>query len=381
MDYLFENLEFSDYITILTYVLGFYIVIGALILRILDKQKILFLRNDRNLLIVFCVFIIFLAGTRGIKIGTDTWNYYHYYFLRGIHINNLFDFFKYFQTDFIFEVIMFLTFPFKNFTVFLITVSAIMNLTIFKFVRKFTDYGHYGSSLILFLLIASSFSFTSHQFNTIRNGIATPFVLFAIYYFSIDQFKKGLFYFVVAYFCHRTALLPFLCVILIIASYKLHYKYFLMAYVLAIGLASTGFGFDKLAFLAEIGNDDFQKLSFSGETKYRTGFRLDFVLYNSLFLFLFLKFSSLKNNTDLFLIKYYILASIVFFFNFNIPFSDRIGVYSWIVIPLLLFNTINLSFPKKKLYVLSLVTLFYFAINYIILPLLTSSAQNSLEHY
>jgi len=381
MSYFFESFKTKDYYLLFKWVIGFYIVFGSLILLILKNKKEAFTRNDKNLLIVLITFIILFSGTRNYNIGTDTYNYFHYFYLKGIKISGFYDFFKTFNTDFLFKVIMYIVFPFKSFMLFLFTVSVIMNVSLYKFARKFTDYGKSGSSLLLFLTIASSFVFINYQINTIRNGLAIPFIFFGIYYVIQNEYKYAFLYLLIAFLFHRTTLIPIACILLVLISGKIKYKYFIIIYIIAIGLAASGFGFDKLTFLANIGNDDFSKLAFQGENEYRTGFRMDFVLYNSLFLLFFIKFSNLKNRTDLVLIKYYILTSIIFFFNFNIPYSDRIGNYSWIVIPLLLFNTIKISFPERKIQISTWVTIFYFVLNYIILGLITAGNHQISEHY
>ncbi|WP_418603873.1 EpsG family protein [Hwangdonia sp.] len=371
MSYLFENFRTGDYLDIYLWLLFLFVFFGSLIIRhLFYKNKATYLRTDRNILILFVVLIIFLFGTRGIKIGTDTWNYHFFYFLRGIRLSSPFEIFSYFTTDLMFEVIMFFTLPFKNFTVFILTVSIIFNISMYKFVRRYTKYSYSGSSLLMFLMIASSFVFFTHQTNTIRNGLAIPFVLFGIYYMDLKNYKKAFVFLLIAYLCHGTALIPIACILGAHFGEKIKLKYFILLYLFGIGLAMVGFGFNKIAFLASLGADDAQRLFFDGETDYRIGFRPDFVLYNSLFLFVFFKLSTLKNKTDLFLIKYFIFASIIFFFNFGIPFSDRIGVYSWIAIPLLFTQTINNRFGQKSLHYLTLATIGYFTLNFFVLPFL-----------
>ncbi|XCF05103.1 EpsG family protein [Tamlana crocina] len=369
MNYFFKNFTTADYFVIYSWLLFLFVFFGSLIVRHLyTKNKTLYLISDRNILISFVTIIIFLCGTRGIKIGTDTWNYHFFYFLQGTRLNNPFEIFSFFETDLMFELIMFLILPFKNFTIFTLAISIIFNVSMYKFVRKFTNDGYSGSSLLMFLMIASSFVFFTHQVNTIRNGLAVPFVLFGIYYMDSKNYKKAFLFLLLAYFCHGTVLIPIACILGAHFGQKLKLNYFILFYILGIGLAAAGFGFNKVAFLASIGTEDVQSLYFQGETNYRIGFRPDFVIYNSLFLFLFIKLGNLKNDTTLFLIKYFVFSSIVFFWNFNIPYSDRIGVYSWIVIPLLFTHIMVNSFPKKSLHYITLFTIGYFSLNYIVLP-------------
>ena len=144
-------------------------------------------------------------------------------------------------------------------------------------------------------------------------------------------------------------------------------KYYLIFYVLAIGLSAAGFGFHSLSFLASLGNEDLSSLNFTGETTYKIGFRPDFVGYNTMFLVLFFMFIKSTNFKGIFLLKIYILTSAIFFFNFYIPFSDRFGLYSWVIIPLLFYNIINESFPRRRLYISTVVLISFFILNYVIL--------------
>lgn len=372
--FLFIQLSYSEFIDLFTYVLGGVIIVGSLILRIVEKNKRSFLRHDLTLLVIFTLFIIVIVSTRafyidrGFYIGTDTINYYRGFYLPGIRISSAPEFFNYFQTDILFELIGFLTFPFKSFTFFLTVIALFFNLGLLIFVRKFTNNGNDGSSFLLFVLFACSFSFLSLEINIIRNSIAFIFILFALYYFSCKYSKYAWLYLLLSYLAHGTSLIPIAAILSIFFFPKIKIKYFIILYVLAIGLSMAGFGLSSIPFLSQIQSDDFQKLSDMATYDYRVGFRIDFVLYNSLFLFLSFKFSDLKNKTDIFLIKYFVLTSVIFFLNFNIPFSDRIGLYSWIAIPLMLFSTIKNAFPAKHLYYSSLVGLFYYAISYHILP-------------
>ncbi len=367
MDYLFRDFRLDEYVSIFRFFTIFFIIVGALVLRATEYRQDLFLRQDRNWLLVFVLFMIFLAGTRGIKVGTDTSNYYQFYFLPGIRIDNITDFFKYFDTDFLFKVVMYLTFYFKSYTFFLISIALIINITLYKFVRKFTNNGKEGSSLLLFLAFASSFSFIQLEMNIIRNGLSISFILLAIHYILQRNFKLSVVFFVIAFLFHSTAIIPIAVILIATFSSRIRITHYMGVYIVGVLLAFLDFGFHKIAFLTSLEAEDFQKLSFSGETTYRIGFRLDFVLYNSFFLFLFMKFGDLKNKTQVILVKYFILTSVIFFFNFGIPFSDRVGLYSWIAIPILLFTTANFSFPDKNIYISSLVVLFYFLINNVIL--------------
>lgn len=364
---MFGDYTYVEFIDTFKIVLACYIVFGTLILKALLYQKDKFIRNDKGILITFVVFLILFFGTREKNIGTDTINYYNFYFIPvTTQVSNYLEVFTRLKSDFLFEVLMSFSFWHKNFTIFLLTVALVINVTFYVFVRKFTDFGRKGSSLILFLTIASLFTFIAIEVNIIRNGLSIGFILLSLYYLLEKDTKKFILYIIIAYLFHRTAIIPFVLMLAVTFFNNINIKYYLAFYALAIAATFIGFGFHVFSFLSELGSQDLQGLVYSGDTSYKVGFRYDFVMYNTFFLVLFLKFTN-WNSRDLFLIKYYILSSAVFFFNFYIPFSDRFGIYSWVIIPLLLFNTINDTFPTKKVFISTIVLISFFVLNNIIL--------------
>jgi hypothetical protein len=367
MDYIFENWKLSDYIFLCKAILIFYILFGVTVLKLLKSQSKRFLINDNFLLISFVVLITVIVGTRGSNIGTDTSVYYSSFFLPAIESGSLKEALTVLETDILFAVLVWLTSLTENFSFFLFVVSLILNSTLYVFVRKFTDYGKKGSSLLLFLMIFSAFSIFSLEFNIIRNALSIVYLLLAIYYILSSNYKYGIVFMIISILSHRSALLPVVLIIIVLLTQKFPLKYFVGLYLLAIGFSAIGYGFHSIGFLADSSIEDFRNFRTKMDIAYRVGFRLDFVVYNSFFLFLFLKFSNLKNKTDIFLIRLYILSSLVFFLYFHIIFSDRVGLYSWILTPLLLYNIINERYPSKKLHISSIVLLFYYTINHVVL--------------
>jgi hypothetical protein len=181
------------------------------------------------------------------------------------------------------------------------------------------------------------------------------------------KYKKSILLLVTAFLFHRTSIILIFVILAVLAARKVPVKYFIILYFLAILVSIAGFGFHSISFLESIGSDDLKSLSYSGDTNYNIGFRLDFVTYNTFFLVLFLHFLNKDSVKNIFLLKYYILTSIIFFFNFYIPFSDRFGLFSWLIIPLLLYNIVNESYPEKKVFISTVVVISFFIINDIIL--------------
>jgi hypothetical protein len=364
---IFWDYTAGEYRDVYKYILAFYILFGTFILKFLVGQKNRFIRSDRGILLTFVFFLILFVGTRESDIGTDTSNYLNFYFIPvTTQVSSYFEVFTRLNSDFLFEALMSFSFWHHNFKLFLLTVAIVMNISLYFFVRKFTGFGKKGSSLILFLTLASSFSFLSIETNILRNGLSICFILLGLNSILEKDNRKFVIYIIVAYLFHRTAVIPATLILLIAYFDKINIKYYLAFYVFAILISLAGLGFHAIPFLAQLGSEDLQSLSYAGETEYRVGFRFDFVAYNSFFLFLFLKFTN-WNPRDHFLIKFYILTSTIFFFNFYIPFSDRFGIFSWIIIPLLLFNTVNERYPTKKVFISTIVLIGFFILNNIIL--------------
>ena len=114
------------------------------------------------------------------------------------------------------------------------------------------------------------------------------FVLLSLYSILEKDTKKFIIYIIIAYLFHRTAVIPVVLILAVTFFDKIKIKYYLAFYVLAILLSLVGFGFHAIPFLSELGGEDFQRLSYAEDTSYKIGFRLDFVLYNTFFLALFL---------------------------------------------------------------------------------------------
>jgi len=280
---IFGDYGWEEYHSVFKIVLVFYILFGTFILTFLKDQKERFISNDKGLLVTYVCFLILFIGTREYNIGTDTSNYFNFYFLKILtRAKSYFEIFTILKSDFLFEVLVSFSYWHHNFKIFLSMVAIVMNVSLYVFVRKFTNYGEKGSSLILFLTIASSFSFISIQTNILRNGLSLCFILLSIYSILEKENLKFIIYVIIAYLFHRTAVIP--ASLILVATYldKIDIKYFLTFYGLAILLSIVGFGFHVIPFLSQLGGEDFQRLSFSGET---TWVLIGFFIINKVLLF------------------------------------------------------------------------------------------------
>uniref|UniRef100_UPI001C2DEA7D EpsG family protein n=1 Tax=Halobacillus sp. Marseille-Q1614 TaxID=2709134 RepID=UPI001C2DEA7D len=91
---------------------------------------------------------------------------------------------------------------------------------------------------------------------------------------------------------------------------------------------------------------------------YGSSYNINFLLFNTgfLFLFLFAKSTLMLNNTFKSLLNMYILSSGVFFLFGFVAFADRIAGYSWLLIPLLIAVLIkNIKITINKAVLLSFI--------------------------
>lgn len=279
------------------------------------------------------VIYLFLFGLREADIGTDT-PMYNYQYAHNEELD--------FGTDApIGALMMFLNNFSENPQVFLFVMSFLF-LSIYTYALwKHSDIQQSNFYLIVFSLI-SLFFFETLAINIIRQGVSISFFILAIITHNIDPNKKykWLCFLFLSICFHFTSIIPILIYFLVISLKKVQINYFYYFYLISALLSAISFSilsfknyFIGFLFIDERRSsyliDDF--------VDYSVGFKPQFVAFNSIFLILFFYLNRIENNvfyTNL--LKYYALISAVFFMMFQIPFSDRWGIMSWCVIPLLI---------------------------------------------
>ena len=120
-------------------------------------------------------------------------------------------------------------------------------------------------------------------------------------------------------------------------------KYLYVIYFLTIIFSFLNYGILSFApFLKNILAGSYRANYITNESDlYNVGFKPQFVAFNTVFLvFAYYIQSKLKGNSLIFnrykvIHIYFILSSSIFFMVFQIPYSDRFGLFSWIAIPIL----------------------------------------------
>src|SRR5690625_4776305 len=302
------------------------------------KQK-----NIENYIAILLVLsIAFIVGLRDISVGTDTNNYYRFWWLSSANIADKKDFLMYLW-------MMAIRYFTGNYQYFLLLNSLLFS---FLFLLSTIKISKNTGTNILFIIFAyySMFFMRSIEINIVRQGLALASLLLSYQYLVSERKRASILYAIASIFFHYTSIIPIVLFYCMSLTKRLSMNFFMVLYLVFLTLAFMGLGLKDFApYLSYLLEGD-RRISYlyTESTKYRIGFRIDFALFNSFFLLIFLFINkAIKDPNYEELLIYYILSSCVFFLSFQIPYSDRMGLFSWFVIPLLFSPLLRNSFNKK----------------------------------
>ena len=210
---------------------------------------------------------------------------------------------------------------------------------------------------ILLLAFLFSFQFFGYGTNTIRAGLASSLTILAI---SIFPDKKWLGAVIAssAIFTHLSMVIPLAAYT--IAYYKPNVKLFLGLWVISIGLsvvAGNGIALHLAQFIHDTaGNQAADYILHAGNGHYKSGLRIDFILYSSVPIIVGLLYIFKYDYREKFYLTIYstyLLANTFFVLVIRANFIDRFGYLSWMLIPVVLLYPLMNSdnFPNKEKYI------------------------------
>jgi len=305
-----------------------------------------------NTLIFIPIFLLIpLIGLRGFDVGADTNSYYIILWNQELYLK--------LANDLLFTLLaMFLRYLDLSYSYFLFIIASLFMFTTYISLNKISKF-YYSNVFYLFFTYFSFFFFLSMSINIIRQGISLVFLLLAYsYLLNKERRIKVLICIIVSLAFHATSAIAL--VLFFIAYYKTKYiknYYYYILFVLCIILSYMNFGLLNISpFLIDLLGNDNRKVAYLADDDfgYNVGFKPQFVLFNIIFLCsaLFLKAKikkdSWSSNYEI-LIRYYILASCLFFMAFQIPFSDRWGLLSWYIIPLFFIPLFSHRYVKSSI--------------------------------
>lgn len=292
---------------------------------------------DSFISIFFFIAFTYIVGCREYNVGTDTYNYHLFYWIH--------DFKSESKTEFLFDLLISnLKLSHLSFTYFLTIIAILFYFFIYRSFRNLGDYLGVNILILAFIFFSMFFA-KSLSINVIRQGLSLSFLLFAYsLWFTKKSKKLQILYIILAVTTHTTSLIPVILFYIVIRfSHKFSDKHLIILYFSGILVSAAGLGILNLApFLKDfLSGDKYSSYLVTDTEVYSVGFKPQFVAFNSFFLLIFM-FILKKTGKKYFLYEkyrfsfaYYIVASFLFFLMFQIPYSDRFGLLSWIMIPIL----------------------------------------------
>ncbi|MDC8105108.1 EpsG family protein [Chryseobacterium sp. PTM-20240506] len=318
------------------YIIYFVFAVAAFIFSMyVDIKKKNYNNISRFVTGILFIIIAVLFGFRDSEVGSDTemykWQFLNHYADLGVQIA-----FKY--------LIVLFHFFTEDYRYFLFGISILYTLIIFWSIDNLLKSFETNFLLVAFSFV-SLFFFLSLGINIIRQGVSLALVLLGVSYYFKERRNiiSWIIPFILAIGFHSTTIVVLVLFLIVLFAKKAtlnfyYFWYFILLVVSALGGSIISLG-SLLNFVIDSRQSDYY-IKGIGAEEFVVGFKLQFAAFNTIFLliFSFINFKLLKNENNNYklLLKYYMLISGVFFMMFQIPFSDRWGVMSWITIPFLL---------------------------------------------
>jgi hypothetical protein len=301
-----------------------------LLLNFFKKNRKLSIGLNKILLLIGVVVNSLFIGLRNFSVGSDTQRYLQSFKDVQIRIeeSSIFNDILFYYLSYFVSLVSF------NEYFFLIFFSFLYHILLFR-IAYLLDNQKWMSVL---LLILSSFVFIDFSLNILKAGLATLFCILVL----ASKWKYKFIYFILALSIHFSSILFIICYYL---SKKLSLTISIIFWFTSLIISYFNISGSILEILIE-------KFNFTevlgivrylegNDLSYKVGFRIDFVAYSILpFILMFISKKVFKNKA---LINHemaslYLLLNGLFMLMFHIPFSNRIGYYSWALMPLILFD-------------------------------------------
>lgn len=328
----------------MSYALLYYI--GYFSLVILSFPYFAFRKQQTNPVFSFflgiCLILIasFYFGFRDIHTGSDTVNYTNYYY-QTFRANSLLDYLKmHHYIDIFFYGLLYYGAKWIPLPVFftLISILFLTSLVLFASSRN------KEALFPLLINVLGLFFVFNLNINIVRSAFALS-LFFIFLYFREKKKWIGWLFLIAAVTSHITVLIVVIVYFLSkrVKNINLYYCIFFVALMLAIfnlGFATLPFVKEKIAASEKFNN------YLHNMDHYKVGFRLNFTVFNCFFILM--GYLTYWRKPKPYYFRMYILLTAIFFLWYGIPYSDRGGVYSWLLIPYIILDFINSSYFKKR---------------------------------
>ena len=317
---------------------------------------------SKHALPFFALYFIAIVGFRDVSVGTDTVNY-HYWMAGDVPQEA--------KMEVMFSWLMAgLSSIGASFSVFLLIIAGLF-YGIIAYALKNLSNKYQANAFFVFFSFVSLFFAESLAINIIRQGLSLAFLIFAYSLWERKQYTAYLFL-LLAFITHTTVIIPIVVFLLLqLVAKRIPLYYFLGLYVLGIVLAYLNVGLLNIASVMEVLlQKDPGRLStyfLNDDGLYQVGFKPQFVAFTTLFLGIglymrrqsFMVASAWSTSYDQ-LLKYFVSVSFLFFMAFQIPYSDRWGLFAWIAIPFIVLPCFSKDFKPKTAVIVFFILLYAF---------------------
>lgn len=346
----------------------FMILLHIIINDVSLKRNMIF--NNRILIIVFLILVSIFWGMRPISVGADTVSYLDFYNTATLY-DSLSDYLFRYKSDYVFFSLIYFFSRYLTYPFFLIFISVITSIGFYLVYLNISSSIHnnvlrsYYSSIVIFLFF-SLFSYTSIYSNIIRNGMALPFSILAVLNLFNRKWVKYVVFTVFSLLIHSSSII-ILVFAFILFTTKINVRVCICIYFVSLILSFKGYGLNNLGIVQFLNIEKLSRYAAgAADTSYKIGFRPGFTVYNFFFFVISFLFGNFRNENFNYVFRLYVLLTSFFLFCYNIPYSDRFGLYSWIIIPVMLFYAFINVKTQLIFRVSSLLIIFFFVINYIL---------------
>ena len=317
----------------------FYLIICLITVSLEISKKTVFTKfKDSNYKIFIWIIIIILGlifGLRDINFGSDTYRYIN--FIKSPRdISSL----VIYDDAGIFILIKSLKLFFSS----NITSIIISTLSVYLYISNYRKI--IGDNSIYFIpFILSFFWFIDLNSNLLKAGLAYGFILFAL-----AHSKRKFILLTIAFLFHSSSIIFFV-------AYSIRNffrtKTLLLLWFICNIFSYFEFGlYNAIMYLLNYINPNLADiLSINNillSESYKTGFRIDFSIYSFLAIAPFiLKIFKGKNFE---LLNLYIILNSLFVLSYNVPYSNRIGLLSFILMPIILYQSFDQNNYKRQFY-------------------------------
>lgn len=234
----------------------------------------------------------------------------------------------------------------NNFIVFFIITALIYSFSYLFFALKLMPHKNIGYFIIM---VCGSLGFAGYGNNTIRMGFALS-VMLLIISIPVKTRIKYLFLFIPV-MIHTSMIIPILSYLF--AYYINNRKISEMIWIVCLIIAIIGVS--PISLFEDLGFIDQRVVNYASSQSdgdgYKAGFRIDFLIYSAVPIFIANKWINkykYRNKFYLNLYSTYLICNSIWVLMISTNFNDRIAYLSWFMIPLLtLYPLLNQDLSVK----------------------------------